>query len=147
MMVKLSKAEGRTLEELVGEAVFKQFNVTDPEAKAELHLKLCQKYIREAEDLLRKKDYVQASEKAWGAASQAVKAVAAKRGIDLRSHGELWKFITTLSKEHPNWNLLNMFHTANSLHINFYEGWLTAEAVTNGIDTIKALIEKLRELV
>jgi len=35
--------------------------VYDPEARAELHLKLCEKYMREAEELLEKKDYVQAS--------------------------------------------------------------------------------------
>jgi len=36
-----------------------------------------------------KGDYVQASEKAWGAAAQIVKAVAAKAGKELRSRGDL----------------------------------------------------------
>ena len=39
------------------------------------------KYLREAEELLEKKDYPQASEKLWGAAAEIVKAVAAGRGI------------------------------------------------------------------
>ena len=140
---KLSRVKEKTLEELISEAIFKRFNITDPEVKAELHLKLCQKYIREAEDFLAKKDYVQASEKAWGAASQIVKAVAIKRGIELKSHRESWEFITSLNKEYPDWNLLNMFHVANSLHINFYEDRLTSEAVINGIETIKIFVENL----
>lgn len=144
---KKARSEGKTIEELISEALFEQLNIADTEAKMELHLKLCEKYMHEAEDFLAKRDYVQASEKTWGAASQMVKAVAAKRGIKLRSHRELWEFITNLSKEHPDWNLLSMFHIANSLHVNFYENWLTAEAVTSGINTIKLFIEKLRELV
>ena len=32
-------------------------------------MSLSDKYLREAEDLIKKGDYVQASEKAWGAAS------------------------------------------------------------------------------
>ena len=82
---KLSRVKEKTLEELTSEAIFKRFNITVPEVKAELHLKLCQKYIREAEDFLAKKDYVQASEKARDAASQIVKAVAIKRSIELKS--------------------------------------------------------------
>jgi hypothetical protein len=49
--------------------------------------------MREAEEFLAKKDHVQASEKAWGAASQMVKAVAAREGKELRSHaasGTTW---------------------------------------------------------
>jgi len=75
-----AESEGKAVEELIIEAVFKQLNIADPEARAELHLKLCEKYMREAEDFLAKKDYVQASRKAWGAASQIVKASAAKEG-------------------------------------------------------------------
>ena len=81
-----STAEGRAVEELVGEVIFKQLGIDDPEARAELHLKLCEKYMRDAEELLEKKDYAQASERAWGAASQMVKALAAKEGRELRSH-------------------------------------------------------------
>jgi hypothetical protein len=93
-----SAAEGRAVEELVGEVIFKQLGIDDPEARAELHLKLCEKYMREAEELLAKKDYVQASEKAWGAASQMVKALAAKEGRELRSHASLWKYVDEVAE-------------------------------------------------
>lgn len=55
--------------EFIVEALLKQLGVNDPEAKVELHLKLCEKYLREADELLAKGDCAQASEKAWGAAS------------------------------------------------------------------------------
>ena len=43
------------MEEFAGEAVFKQIGVTDPENNAKLHLN--EKYMREAEELLARKNY------------------------------------------------------------------------------------------
>ena len=68
-------------EELVLKAILEFFKESlDPESKVEIHLKLCEKFLKEVEELLARGDFVQASEKAWGATSQIVKAVAAKRG-------------------------------------------------------------------
>ncbi|HID90358.1 TPA: hypothetical protein EYP44_00155 [Candidatus Bathyarchaeota archaeon] len=135
--------QGRSLEEILVDALGEACGI-DSEARAELHSELCKKYLREAGAYREEEDYVQASEKAWGAASQAVRSVAAKRGIELRSHGDLWKLVTELSKEHPEWDLLGMFHTANSLHTNFYEKWLTAEAVVRGLEIVRAFVGKLK---
>ncbi|MGQ9468436.1 MAG: PaREP1 family protein [Nitrososphaerales archaeon] len=108
------------------------------------YLELNRKYLEEAENLLNKGDHVQASEKLWGAAAEIVKAVASKRGLELKSHRELWEFVTKLDNERPQLNLLKLFHIANSLHINFYENWMTPEAVTKGAEAVKELIEKLQ---
>jgi hypothetical protein len=54
----------------------------DPETRVEMHLKLSEKYLKDAGGFLDKGDYVQASEKGWGAASQMVKALAARRGVE-----------------------------------------------------------------
>ncbi len=57
---------GISEEELIIEALSKFLNEPiDPETKAEIHLKLSEKYLRNAEEFLTKKDLVQASEKAW----------------------------------------------------------------------------------
>jgi hypothetical protein len=90
-MEKRIRGEARKLnlseEELILKAVYEYLKL-DPESRVDIHLSLSDKYLKDAEDLIKKEDYVQASEKAWGAASQVVKAVAAKRGKELRSHGE-----------------------------------------------------------
>jgi hypothetical protein len=53
-------------EEIVIEALSKMLDeALDPNDMAELHLGLSEKYLDEAEEFLRKGDYVQASEKAW----------------------------------------------------------------------------------
>jgi hypothetical protein len=46
----------------------------------EFHPRLSERYMDEVEEFLRKKDYTQASEKAWETASQAVMALAGKKG-------------------------------------------------------------------
>jgi uncharacterized protein (UPF0332 family) len=138
-----SAAEGRAVEELVGEAIFKQLGIADPEAKAELHLKLCEKYMREAEDFLEKRDYVQASEKAWGAASQMVKALAAKEGGELRSHASLWKYVDEVAERLGDVELRHLWGRANNLHQNFYENWMPPREVELSVRDVKAFLEKL----
>jgi hypothetical protein len=64
------KAEKRgiPLEELIVEVLSKALNnPLSREDEVELHLNLAEKYLREAEDLLAKGDYVEASEKGWSA--------------------------------------------------------------------------------
>ena len=73
-----AKAENTSVEGLIADALAASLN--DPEAEEEMHLRLSEKYLREAGEFLSKGDLVQASEKGWGAASQAVKAAAARRG-------------------------------------------------------------------
>jgi hypothetical protein len=139
-----SAAEGRTVEEFVSDAVLERLGVADPEARAELHLKLCEKYIREAEELLAKKDYVQASEEALGAAAQMVKALAAREGRELGSRAALWEYVDELAERLGDAELRRLWRTANALHQNFYENWMPPREVELSVRGVKALLEKLR---
>lgn len=142
---KRAESEGKALEELISEAVFKQLNIVDPEARAELHLKLCERYMREAEEFLEGKDYVQASEKAWGAASQMVKAAAAKEGKELRSHAALWEYVDELAEKLGDLELRHLWGRANNLHQNFYENWMPPREVELSVKDVKSFLEKLRK--
>jgi hypothetical protein len=55
LVLEEARLEDKSLEELVGEALFKQLEVADLEAKAELHLRLCEKCVRGA-GILEKRD-------------------------------------------------------------------------------------------
>ena len=105
------------------------------------------KYLREAEALLEKGDYVQASEKFWGAAADIVKAVAAERDVEIRSHGELHGFATKLGKELNDPALPSLFGTATALHQNFYEKWLPPETVVAYSGAVRQLVERLNKLL
>jgi len=115
--------------------------------KVEHYSNLMRKYFRDAEAFLAKGNYVQASEKLWGAAAEIVKAVAVKRGVELRTHGDLWEFVTKLRTELKDPELSRLFLQANYLHQNFYEGVLPPEAVMDGAEAVKEFIDKLERLI
>ena len=139
---------GMLVEELVAEALAKFLGEPlDPEDRLGLHLKLSEKYLRDAEDFLAKGDYVQASEKAWGAAAQMVKVVAAREGRVLRSHRELHEYVAELSKKVGDREVIRLWLAASSLHQNFYENWLPGDAVKSAIEDVKVFVEKLRSLL
>ena len=52
------------------------------------------------------------------------------------------RFITTLSKETQDSELLRHFSLAGALHQNFYENWLTPEMVVDHSRAVKSLVEK-----
>jgi len=111
--------------------------------KAASYLTMNHKYLRAADALLEKGDYAQASEKFWGAAAAIVKSVAAKKGVRIRSHGELYKFVAKLKDELNEPELLRLFAAAASLHQNFYENWLPPEVVIDCGEAVKQLVSKL----
>ena len=55
--------------ELVAENLSEALGAPLDPSRVELHLELCEKCLKEAEELLAEGDYSQASEKAWGAAA------------------------------------------------------------------------------
>jgi uncharacterized protein (UPF0332 family) len=139
---------GVSEEELVLEALSKALNEPlDPEARLEVHLKLSEKYMREAEDLLAKGDYAQASEKAWGAAAQIVKALAAREGKELRSHASLWEYVDELAEKLGEIELRHLWGRANNLHQNFYENWMPARDVRLAVNDVKMFMERLKAIL
>jgi len=116
-------------------------------SKEAQYAKLNGKYLSDAEELLHKKDYAQASEKLRGACAGVIKAVAAKRGKELGTHGSLGEFVTKLHKEHPDWNLIDAFNYANSLHVNFYEDHLSPEHVLRGEKMVKEFVKWMKTLL
>jgi len=140
-----SEKAGVSEEELVLEALSKILNEPlDPETRVEIHLKLSEKYMRDAEDFLLRRDYAQASGKAWDAAAQIVKALAVKEGRETRSHAGLWGYMDELAEKLGEIELRHLWRTANTLHQNFYENWMPAREVELAVNDVKTFIEKLK---
>jgi Archaeal PaREP1/PaREP8 family len=110
------------------------------------YLTLNGKYLRDSEELLAAGDYPQASEKLWGAAAQAVKAVAATRRWRHSSHRDLRRAISRIYRETRDPDYLEFFSVAESLHTNFYEDFLEPEDVNVYADRVKNLVTKLQSL-
>jgi hypothetical protein len=110
-------------------------------------MKFSEKYLKDADELLAKKDYIQASEKLWGAATLMVKAVAASRGITILSQGELFSFVRKLGEKENKPELRRLFSVANTLHQNFYENWLNEDVIKEYSEDVKQFIAELKKLI
>ena len=144
-IIEESEKRGVDPEEFIAEIIIDRLS-QDPKDRVELYIQLCEKYLKDAEEMLRKGDHIQASEKMWDAAATFVKAVALKlKGSRLTSHGELWEFVDELSKEMKDDEVRRLWRTAISMHINFYEKWAPLEDVEHALKDIKTLINKLRK--
>ena len=76
-----------------------------------------------------------------------VKAVAARRGKRLRSHGELNEYLDELCEETKDPELDKLWGLATSLHQNFYESWLPPRSVIRRISEVKKLVNKLDKIL
>ena len=107
-----------------------------------------QRLAEAAEGELAKGCLRQASEKIWGSAALAVKAVAvALEGRRLASHGELWSYVDELSVKLGRPELMRLWQMANSMHVNFYEGWATRRHIEEALRGLKELLDMLKEVV
>ena len=120
-------------------------NGRDP--KIEEHLRISRQFLRQAQEEFAQGDRLQASEKAWGAAAHAVKAVAQQRGWQHDGHRYLFEAIDKIYRETDDPQIRDLFRIANSLHMNFYENWQTDDLVQDGVERVGVLLEKLEPLV
>lgn len=96
---------------------------------------------QEAQAALQEDNAIQASEKLWGAAAQAVKAVGQARGWPHGSHRELYNVIGRLRRETGESRLEELFAIASALHQNFYEWWMSLD----GVRELSPRVQELRE--
>ena len=115
--------------------------------KVEEHLRSSRQFLRQAEEEFATGDRLQASEKAWGAAAHAVKAVAQHRGWQHDGHRFLFDAVDRIYHETEDAELRDIFRIANSLHTNFYENWQSEDLVQDGIKRVEVLLKRLEPLV
>ena len=104
-------------------------------------------FLAQAYEELAKGDLPQASEKAWGAAAQMVKAVAQERGWEHRGHRELHGVIRRLRRETGVREFRILFSSANDLHGNFYENLYEAEDLEDLLPEVVRLVDRLERLL
>ena len=110
------------------------------------HADLSRWCIGEADNYLRRRNNIQASEKGWGAAAQALKAIAEERGWNHGSHGLLVDIAQQVADERGRSDLVTLFGNAQALHVNFYEDWLSSDTVGIYLDQVKALLPELERI-
>lgn len=107
----------------------------------------CSIFYSQATEELSRGDLRQASEKAWGAASQIVKAVGEERGIAHDSHRGLYNVIMAFLADHDDDETVRHgFAVANELHRNFYEGYFDAVGVGTRVADVGRMIDRIASL-
>ena len=109
----------------------------------EFHVETSRRFIGQAEAELREGHHMQASEKAWGAAAHAIKAVAELYRWPHESHADLFRAVNNIVRISGDPEIRATFNSANALHQNFYEGWFDAEYIAGSIQEVKRLLIKL----
>ena len=117
-------------------------------ATAEQHLSISSQFLEHADDEFRRGELLQASEKAWGAVSHYVNAIARRRGWPLGSHNHLIEN----AREIFSWDPANtahyrrLFRSVEALHANFYQAELDEDSVGEGMEDAKELVKALAVL-
>jgi len=104
-------------------------------------------YLKNALHFIEVGDAEKASEFLWGSIAEALKAVAASKGIQLKSHKDLRNYAMELAKVLRDVSIRNTFLHAQSLHSNFYETGLLMEDVAICADDVRATLAKLFKLI
>ncbi len=104
-------------------------------------------YFANALRLLDAGEAEKAGELLWGSLSQALKAVAADNGRELRSHDDIRAYALELTRKMEDEGIWYAFVTAQYLHSRFYETGLNIEDVKIGAETIEQARRKLLALI
>ena len=114
--------------------------------RTDYHIETATDFLVRAQAYLAAGDLLQASEKGWGAAAQAVKAVAESRGWDHNGHRQLHQTIDRLVDETGLSDMRDGFNAANVLHANFYDGFLETQDISENLERVEFLAGQLRPL-
>lgn len=117
-----------------------------PEELSDRYLQLSRKYFRQAQEELDRGDLTQASEKAWGAAAEALKALASIRGWNHKSHPFLRDIATHTYMEFGRPRIIELFDILEWAHFNYYEHRLDNDDVQMRVGQSRELIDLLEEI-
>ena len=110
------------------------------------HWEISGRFILQADAELAVGDLLQASEKGWGAAAHAMKAIAIERGWRHDSHARLFGIADRLASETGIQDIVDLFRAASDAHKNFYEGTMSKDDVAVSLTKIGTLLEILNGL-
>ena len=151
-LIKLLMSKGVDVENVLLDAL----SVKDPGESANERIRLAEKYMNEARDYLSKGDAVQASEEAYKAAGECIKALAEKYSTpeyqEFLREGRwrtylLGRASKTLSRKFGDW-VLSGWSVAYDLHVwGFHEGKYGVDHVAAGMEVIERMVKEARRIV
>ena len=118
-----------------------------PDEESARSIEIARHLLRQAGEELDRQDLLQASEKAWGAAAHAVKAVAEKRRWFNDADWKLAKVVSILAEEQEDMTLQGFYLAAREAHFNFYHHEFNAREVQQSVAAAGELIARLEAVL
>ncbi len=118
-----------------------------PDEEAARNMEISHNFLRQAREELAKEDLLQASNKAWGAAAYAIKAVAEKRRWFNDADWRLQEAASVITKEQGDNDILLGFLAARQAHYHFYHHEYHAHTYVQIIDAIEVMVNKIDSLL
>ena len=118
-----------------------------PDEESARSIEIARHLLRQAGEELDRQDLLQASEKAWGAAAHAVKAVAEKRRWFNDADWKLARIATVIATEQGDRDISAYYRSVREAHYNFYHHELNWLQVQEVINDAASLIGKLEEVL
>ena len=105
------------------------------------------KLLAQSREELTRGDLLQASEKGWGAAAQMLKAIAERRGWEHGKHRHLSSIASHIRSVTGDRDVYRWFQVAEALHGNFYEDQMVSADITESLDDVERLLDRLEPLL
>jgi len=115
----------------------------DRETQAQKHAGIARQFLDAADQFYDAEDYVQVSEKLWGATAHALKAACLRRRWRHGKYAHLQRAAERLAEEPGDRSIIGTFLLAHSHHLNFYTDAMEAEQVSPARAIVGELVEKL----
>ena len=108
------------------------------------HVQMSRRFLEHAHLELAKGDRVQASEKVWGAAAHALKAIAKQRGWLHYQHSTVLDVGEQLAREFGREDEFGKYlNSADAMHKNFYENARRSDAIRLALRDIEQFVAEL----
>ena len=116
------------------------------QAYSDRYAAISQRLLRDAQRELDLGDLIQASEKTWGAAAHAFKAVAEKWGWYHQGHHRLNAVVDFISIDQNRKDLTDLYLRPRLLHVNWYEHELYEDTVQQAIEATEIFVAEMEKI-
>ena len=107
-------------------------------------VQISRRFIQQARDELDKGDRLQATEKAWGALAQMLKAHGQQRGwLNLGGHRTVGHIARQLAAEYDSRSIVDAYVAADNGHRNFYDNEMSPPEIEGIIATVASVLPDL----
>lgn len=110
-------------------------------------MKMSYRFLEHAQEELDKGNRLQASEKVWGATSQALKSIGIKRGWNHDEHVSILAIASQLALEHARPDLTLKVDAAEAHHGNFYSNVKYPNAIQEAISSTEEPVMELDDIL